>query len=272
MGPRPITTDPVTAVYPDKAQLCEDVAAKLLDVITGELTSQKLVHIALTGGSVGIGVLAALSSRLEGRASAGDAPDFSTLHIWWGDERLLPERDTERNAQQATDALLEALVESHGLPAENIHPMPSSEDAASPEVGAEQYAEELARYAWDADSDDVRRNLHIPEFAVVLLGVGPDGHIASLFPGKDSLAVTDEPTVSEEDSPKPPPERVSLTVPVIQSSRRVWTVVAGEDKAEAVSAALSAHTSAAQIPAVTARGRDESIWHLDADAASLLPR
>ncbi|HIW99525.1 MAG TPA: 6-phosphogluconolactonase [Candidatus Nesterenkonia stercoripullorum] len=272
MGSQSVTTDPVTAVYPDKAQLCDDVAAKLLDVITSELASERLVHVALTGGSVGIGVLAALSSRLEGGASGRRVPDLATLHIWWGDERLLPERDTERNAQQATDALLDGLVESYGLPAENIHAMPSSEDAASPEVGAQQYAEELARYASDADADATRRDLHIPEFSVVLLGVGPDGHIASLFPGKDSVAVTDAPTVGEEDSPKPPPERVSLTVPVIQSSRRVWTVVAGGDKAEAVAAALSAQMPAAQIPAVTARGRDESLWHLDSGAASLLSR
>ena len=270
VGSTYVTADPVTAVYPGKAQLCEDVAARLLGVIRNELKAKGSVHIALTGGSVGIGVLAALHGRLRSEAGAG-AQDFGAVHIWWGDARLLPERDAERNAQQAAEVLLEEWVESDGLPAENVHAMPSSENAASPEVGAQQYAAELARFASAADPDETRRELQIPEFSVVLLGVGPDGHIASLFPGKEAVGITSVPTVGEGDSPKPPPERVSLTVPVIQSAQRVWTVVAGEDKAQAVAAALSPQTTAAQTPAVTARGRSESLWHLDTAAASLLP-
>lgn len=260
----PETAAPRTEIYPDKGTVVRTVAERLLTVLVDEIHEHGTAHAALTGGGAGIAVLEQLR-ELAGTPGA-EKPDWSKVHFWWGDERLLPAEDTERNAKQAAEALTEALVSDHGLPAENLHPMPSSEDAASPQVGAEMYAEQLAAFAEEGG----RAGLALPRFAVILLGVGPDGHIASLFPGKESLGVTGRTTVAEEDSPKPPPARVSLTFDAIHTAERVWTVVSGEDKAEAAELAFQEGTTVEEIPAKNARGTAETVWHLDRAAASRL--
>ncbi len=107
----------------------------------------------------------------------------------------------------------------------------------------------------------------VPELDIVLLGVGPDGHVASLFPGHATLHDDTHTVVGEADSPKPPPRRVSLTYPAIRAAREVWLVVAGEEKAEAVAAAL-AGASVDEIPAAGALGTERTLWLLDVAAAS----
>ena len=102
-----------------------------------------------------------------------------------------------------------------------------------------------------------------------LLGVGPDGHIASLFPGMPAL-YDERSVVAVRGAPKPPPVRISLTVPVLQGSREIWCVVAGEDKAKAVAMALSG-AGPTQVPAAAASGRDRTLWLLDRAAARSLP-
>lgn len=255
---------PRTEIYSDKDTVVRTVAERLLAVLVDEIHTYGVAHAALTGGGAGIAVLEHLR-QLAGTPGA-EKPDWAKVHFWWGDERLLPTQDGERNAKQAADALTDALVSEHGFPEENLHPMPSSEEAASPQAGAEMYAEQLAAHAEEGG----RSGLALPRFAVILLGVGPDGHIASLFPGKESLEVTGRTTVGEEDSPKPPPPRVSLTFDAIHSAERVWTVVSGEDKAEAAGLAFRQETAVEQIPAKNARGSAETIWHLDKPAASKL--
>lgn len=255
---------PRTEIYSDKDTVVRTVAERLLAVLVDEIHTYGVAHAALTGGGAGIAVLEHLR-QLAGTPGA-EKPDWTKVHFWWGDERLLPAQDGERNAKQAADALTDALVSEHGFPEENLHPMPSSEEAASPQVGAEMYAEQLAAHAEKGG----RSGLDLPRFTVILLGVGPDGHIASLFPSKESLEVTGRTTVGEEDSPKPPPPRVSLTFDAIHSAERVWTVVSGEDKAEAAGLAFREETAVEQIPAKNARGSAETIWHLDKPAASKL--
>jgi 6-phosphogluconolactonase len=130
------------------------------------------------------------------------------------------------------------------------------------DAAASQYANELARFG---SGDEPW-----PSFDVCFLGVGPDGHIASLFPDRPEILVTDRATLPVRDSPKPPPERVSMTRPVINSSQRVWMVISGGDKASALGLAL-AGASYASVPAAGAKGRKRTVFFVDDAAASQVP-
>ncbi|GAA1803800.1 6-phosphogluconolactonase [Nesterenkonia flava] len=265
----PAAAAPRTEFFDDKDALTAAVARKMLAVLRETSEADGVVHVGLTGGGAGIGALSALGALLREGASA---PDWGRVHFWWGDERLLPARDPERNDHQAREALLDFLVAEHGLPEENIHPMPTSEEAAHPAAGAEMYAQQLEVHASSEDAAPAggASALKMPGFALMLLGVGPDGHINSLFPGKAALHAEGAATVGEEDSPKPPALRVSLTFDAVHTAARVWTVVAGEDKAEAVAKAFAETTPVEEIPARNARGTLETVWHIDAAAASRL--
>ena len=109
-----------------------------------------------------------------------------------------------------------------------------------------------------------------PEFAVCFLGVGPDGHIASLFPDRGEVQVAEATVLAVRESPKPPPERITFTRPVINTSRRVWLVAAGSDKAPALGLAL-AGASWFSVPAAGVRGTEETVAWLDREAASDIP-
>ena len=245
-------------VHPDAAVLAQATAARLLLHLIDGQSTHRPVHVALTGGTVGIRTLAEMAS-----SPLLDAVDWTGVHLWWGDERFLPSGDPERNETQARDALLDSL----DIPAGNIHAMPSSDapGVTSPESSAERYAEELAAFsAPPASGDDA--GPAGPRFDVVLLGMGPDGHVASLFPGHDALDVADRTVVGVHGSPKPPPERVSLTLPAIEAAEEVWLVVAGAEKAAATARALAGddvHTT----PAAAALGRRRTLWLLDVAAA-----
>ena len=250
-------TGPVrrVVVHPDAPTLGEAVAARLLTRLLDAQSTHSPVHLALTGGTVGIATLAAVASN-----PVRDAVDWSGVHVWWGDERFLPTGDPERNETMARDALLDALGET--LPAANVHPMPapgSAPEIRTPEESAEAYAAQLAQFAPDGST--------VPPFDVLLLGMGPDGHVASLFPGHDELAVTGVPTVGVHDSPKPPPDRVSLTFDAINSAQQVWFIVSGAEKAVSVASAL-AGDPVDRTPAAGAHGRELTLWLLDAAAAA----
>src|SRR5690606_3929947 len=139
--------------------------------------------------------------------------DWNLVHFWWGDERFVPAADPERNALQARQAMLDALP----IPEENIHEVAASDSGVDLDEATRLYAAELARFGTEEEP--------WPSFAVCFLGVGPDGHVASLFPDRSEVTATDAATVAVRDSPKPPSERVSLTRPVINSSKRVWLVL-----------------------------------------------
>ncbi|GAB3844081.1 6-phosphogluconolactonase [Nesterenkonia populi] len=262
------TAAPVTEVYPDLPTLTKAVADKLLSTLKRTVEEDGEAHVALTGGGPGIGVLKAAAELVTSGEASGFEPAWANVHIWWGDERLLPEDDAERNDKQAHDALLNLLVADYGLPEENIHPMPTSEDAATPEAGAEMYAEELKAHGPAGGGD----GLSLPQLTVHLLGVGPDGHINSLFPGKQALQVSGQPVTSENSAPAElgPPMRVSLTFDAVHTARRVWLITAGESKAEAVSKAFAEETPVEEIPSKNARGAAETIWHIDQAAAAQL--
>ena len=141
--------------------------------------------------------------------------------------------------------------------------MPSADTGLDAEAAAAAYAETL-RAATRPEDHGV-----VPTFDVVMLGVGPDGHVASLFPERPALY--DERAVTAvRGSPKPPPIRVTMTMPTLQHGREVWFVASGEEKAKAVHLALSG-AGVVQIPAAGPRGRERTLWLLDQAAASELP-
>ena len=242
----------VVVVHPDAEVLAEAVAARLITLLLDVQSVRTPAHIVLTGGTVGTAILASVAA-----SPLRDAVDWSGVHVWWGDERFLPTGDAERNETGARSALLDGLGDL--LPAANVHPVPApgEPEIDSPEDAAAAYARELGSFA-------TARGL-VPEFDVLLLGMGPDGHIASLFPGGAALGVTGTAAVGVHGAPKPPPERVSLTLEAIHAAREVWLVAAGEAKADALAAALD---HAPGIPATAAAGREKTLWLVDAAAAT----
>jgi 6-phosphogluconolactonase len=243
---------PEVLVHRDAALLARTVAARLVASVQDAQAARGEASLVLTGGGIGIASLRALRE-----SPARDAIDWARLDVWWGDERFVPADHDDRNDKQARAALLDHVP----LDPERVFPvcyagMPGVDAAAA----ASRYAAELAAKAPGGAA--------VPAFDILLLGLGPDGHVASLFPGAPTLEEK-QPVVAVFDSPKPPPVRVTLTLPAIRSAREVWVIAAGEEKAEAVHKALAAQFSG--IPASDALGRVRTLWLLDRAAASRLP-
>jgi 6-phosphogluconolactonase len=237
-------------IFTDKAKLISGIAGHFTLTVEDLLREKYLVHVVLTGGTVGIALLRDIDPENQ--------LDWSRVHLWWGDERFVATGHADRNEGQATEALIHRLP----IPARNVHRMPAT-GSFSLEEAARAYQAELAAFTTDLNP------IGAPSFDITFLGVGPDAHIASLFPGLDGVTVTDQPVIAVHNSPKPPAERVSLTLPVLNASQRVWIVAAGADKAEAVKAAVGpADASAAPVSAV--HGQLETVLWLDADAAALI--
>jgi 6-phosphogluconolactonase len=248
---------PLVVIYHDASLLAEAVAARLITRIADVQAARGEASVVLTGGGVGTASLAAVA-----RSPARSAVDWGHLNVWWGDERFLPAGDDQRNETQARAALLDRVPVRN----DRVHPMPAADAAdvhANPETAADLYRTVLAAAARPENHS------RVPTFDVLLLGVGPDAHVASLFPDQPALYET-RPVVAVHGAPKPPPIRLTLTLPAIRSASEVWLVVAGEDKAAAVRMALSGGGEI-QVPAAGARGRHRTLWLLDRAAASSLP-
>ncbi len=248
---------PEVVVHRDADQLAQAVAARLVTRVVEVQAARGTAALVLTGGGVGIATLAALAA-----SPAHDSVDWRTLDLWWGDERFLPAGHPDRNVTQARQALLDRVP----LEPARVHPMPASDgpDGDDPEAAAERYAAELAAATRPGDHGGV------PRFDVLMLGVGPDGHVASLFPEQPAVYETSRTVVGVRGAPKPPPLRITLTLPAIRSAAEVWLVAAGAEKARAIHLALSG-TGPVQIPAAGARGQQRTLVLLDESAASALP-
>lgn len=246
-------TEKRVVISADAATLASDVADRLLVRLIRRSGAGKTSHIVLTGGAIGTEVLRAAGSH----ARRGDV-DWSTVHFWWGDERFLPAGDSERNDASARAALLDRI----DVPDENVHAMATTGDVSDLEAAAQSYAADLARFGTEEHP--------WPEFYLCFLGVGPDGHIASLFPDRPEIQVTDRSVVAVRHSPKPPENRLTLTRPVINSARCVWLVLSGVDKASPLGLAL-AGASYETVPAAGAKGRRRTLFFVDQDAAASVP-
>ncbi|WP_329032635.1 6-phosphogluconolactonase [Streptomyces sp. NBC_01725] len=249
---------PQLVVHRDKELMAQAAAARLITRIVDAQAARGSASIVLTGGRNGNGLLAALSA-----APARDAVDWTRLDLWWGDERFLPGGDPERNDTQARAALLDSVP----LDPARVHTMPASDGpyGSDIEAAAAAYATELAAAARPED------HARVPSFDVLMLGVGPDTHVASLFPELPGVRESERTVVAVRGAPKPPPLRISLTLPAIRAAHEVWLLAAGEDKAEAAEIVLSG-AGEVQAPAAGAYGRARTLWLLDEAAASKLPR
>ncbi|MEU8342579.1 6-phosphogluconolactonase [Spirillospora sp. NPDC048832] len=246
---------PVVLVHRDQDLLAAAAAARLLTRIADAQAARGTASVVLTGGGVGTAVLAAVAA-----SPARDAVDWARVEVWWGDERFRPTGDPERNETGARAALLDHVPVD---PARvHVMPGPDGPDGDDPDAAAERYAAELRAAAGTGGA--------VPEFDVLMLGIGPDAHVASLFPGMPGLR-DERPAVAVRDSPKPPPTRISLTFPSLRAAREVWVLAAGASKAEAVRLALAEGTDVARAPAAGARGRDRTLFLLDTAAAAELP-
>jgi len=237
--------------YPDSDALVAAVGDRLADEIVSAVETRGRANISLTGGGTGIKVL----SRLAGHS---DRIDWSKVHLFFGDERYVPADDDERNEKQAREALIDPV----GVPAANVHAMPASDGEFGDDLDAAALAYEQVLAA-QGDGEPT------PVFDVHLLGMGPEGHVNSLFPHTPAVRETTRIVVGVPDSPKPPPLRITMTLPAVARSREVWLIVSGEGKAEAVAAAVGG-ASPEDWPAAGAVGREATVWFLDEGAASKL--
>jgi 6-phosphogluconolactonase len=243
---------PIVEKYRDTDALVGAAGDRLVDAIIDAIDKRGQAHIVLTGGGTGVGLLKRVGER-------GAKIDWSKVHLYWGDDRFVPADDDERNEKQAREALLDHI----DIPAANVHPMsPSDGDFGDDlDAAALDYENVLAANAEDGQS--------APDFDVHLLGMGGEGHINSLFPETPAVRETSRLVVGVSDSPKPPPRRITLTLPAVQRSREVWLVVSGAAKADAVAAAIGG-ANPVDVPSAGAIGREATVWLLDEDAASKL--
>ena len=244
-------------VHPDPESLAASVAARLITEIIDAQAARGSAGVVLTGGGMGQRSQEAVASNPASRAV-----DWRLVDFYWGDERFLPTGDPDRNETQAQAALLDRV----SVDPARVHAMPASDGAWGNDVAAAAagHAAELAAVA-------ETQGRSTPLFDVLMLGVGPDAHVASLFPGHAETRITNELVVPVRQSPKPPPTRISFTFPLICSSTEVWLVAAGAEKADALAEALAETANPTTHPASGAVGEKRTLALVDAAAAAKLP-
>jgi 6-phosphogluconolactonase len=222
-------------VRPDASSLAREIAVRLGARVAELQRGGRTPSIVLTGGTIAMAAYEHVDA---------EAADWANAEFWFGDERFVPEGHADRNDHQARQAFLDRVG------ATKVHTVAGNDCSLGAAEVANQYASTLP--------DD---------FDLVLLGVGPDGHVASLFPGFPQLDEGERDCVEVFDAPKPPPVRVSMTFRALNRAESVWFIVSGAEKADAVARALADDGSIDEIPARGVRGRQETLWLLDSGAA-----
>lgn len=218
--------------------LAQRAADRLMRTLVALQDTQETVHLCLTGGTIANELYAHFAALVpESRL------DPARLQLWWGDERFVPLSHPDRNSQQALSILARTLPISSA----NTHLMPAVDGKADPAEAAFAYAEDLGSVVFD----------------ICLLGVGPDGHVASVFPNHPSFDASGK-VIGVSNSPKPPAERISLTIPTLNRSKQIWLIASGEVKSEAVKRGLARDAS---LPVGQIQAADATIWWIDDQAA-----
>lgn len=235
-------------VLQDADALALEAAGRLVELVDEAIKNRGMAHIALSGGSTPKKLYQRLASAPFNRAI-----DWSKVHLYFADERFVPHDDPESTQRLVRETLLEGI----SIPRDHFHPMPTED--GDPETMAKVYANVLkAQLGQDGAGLDL-----------ALLGIGPDGHTASLFPGQ----VIQEGIVSVvRDSPKPPPVRLTLTLEMLRRSKNVWFLVTGSDKADVLARIFATAPDAPDaLPAAKIHDREgKSLWLIDPEAATQL--
>ncbi len=235
-------------IFPDVESLSRAAAQALVDRINATVLRGGRFFLALAGGNTPRALYRVLAADYR-----HEVP-WEQVHVFWGDERYVPPNDPRSNYRMARETLLDHV----DIPAKNIHPMPT--DYAGPEDAARAYERTLKNYF----------SLPSPWFNAVLLGLGSDGHTASLFPGSSALEEKQSWVVAAE-GPTEPRRRITLTLPVLAHSDQVYFLVSGSGKAEALRRSLADTPDPRNCPAASVRlGRASVVWWADRAAAALV--
>jgi 6-phosphogluconolactonase len=230
-------------IHPDSESLIEAAALHWAKLANAAIDRHTCFHVALSGGSTP----AALHRRLAQHDFA-DKIDWSRTHIWFGDERCVGPEHPDSNYRMARETLLQLTP----IPPEQIHRIHG--EASQPPQAAQQYATLLEKLL------PTRHDL--PCFDLMMLGIGADGHIASLFPNSENLKVRHT-TVSAAWIDTQKGWRISLTLPVIQNARHIMLLASGKGKADILEKVLGNHPATDALPATLIRGLPQTEWFLD---------
>ena len=230
---------PIVHRFSDGDAVATGIADAWIKKISELLASKTEIHLQITGGTLGILMLAKAAEHPD-----LNSIDFDRVNFWWGDERFVDSDSKDRNANQAAAALLDKID------ATRVHEFPAADEGLDLDDAAQEFADHV--------------DLVKPHFDLTILGMGPDGHVASLFPGKPIPAAGVQ-IIAEHDSPKPPLRRLSFSYEAINASDEVWFVVGGADKADAVEVAFSDEPE--RLPVGRIRGAKRTEWFLDSTAA-----
>ena len=234
-------------VFNDLEALSAAAAERVLDTANRAIAERGGFHIALAGGGTPRRLYELLAT--PGRRNP---TDWSRWHIWFGDERCVPHAHVDSNFRMARTALLDQVP----VPADQVHPMVV--DPAQPQADAAAYARTMQAI--------MPTEGNVPVFDLILLGMGDDGHTASLFPGTDILEITDRPAaavyVADKDS-----WRISLTYPVLDRARELLFLVAGAGKAPVIARVLGTPEASPRFPVERIAATGNVHWYLDTRAA-----
>jgi 6-phosphogluconolactonase len=206
--------------FADPEATAERASVEIARALESARAQRGVAHLALSGGSTPARTYELLAGTLE---------DWDGVEIWFADERCVGPEDEESNYRMAAETLLRPA----GIDPVRVHRM---EGELGPEEGARRYAEALAHSSATAEQA-------LPVLDLIALGIGPDGHVASLFPGAPTLDAGEQAIcLGVHDSPKPPPERITLSLAMLRAARRCLLLATGAGKADAIAAALAEPT------------------------------
>lgn len=236
-------------IYPDIDTLSQDAAQHIVGIASESIAERGLFTIALSGGNT-----PRKTYSLLGSEPYSSQIDWELVHIFWSDERCVPPDSPDSNYRMAHEELLSKI----SIPALQVHRMPA--DLPDRDAAAQEYTDEMRRIF----------GKDVPDFDLIQLGMGPEGHTASLFPHQASLHETRR-LVMPVSVPKPPPDRLTFTPPLLNAARNVLFLVTGEDKADALKEVLEGKYQPDEYPAqIVSPPNGEVEWVVDRDAAKEL--